>query len=119
MKYYNSDYVNFIVDDEKEKQLVNERNTMKNRHLDPERTLEFQKRFVKHGTRFMVLWLLISLFYLVLSIDCYLERSGDPFQTIGYPLLSTLWGLGAAIFYNEVRRVRKEVFKATGNEGVS
>jgi hypothetical protein len=111
MKYYNKDYADFIVDDEKEKKLIDERNRMKVWYHDPALKLEYQKRLVKHGSLFIAFWLLMAIFYLALVAYSYFGP-GDTVRTIGYSLLSIIWGLGAILYYYEVAEARKAISKA-------
>ena len=112
MRYFNKDYANFIVNDEKEKQLISERDRRMNWRSDPKLKLQSQQRLVKYGKPAIAFWIFWTLCYLALTVDYYFKTKVLTIGTILYGVCSICGVILIILYYFELKKARSDIAKA-------
>lgn len=119
MKYYHKDYANFIIDDETEKRIEEEkpkkiyswyRDRVYNKAY-----MESMQRFAKQGIKIALLFAVLSFCYLILSISNYYFEDRNMPSFILHLLIGLGWGICAIGYYYSVKKARANELKNKGN----
>ena len=111
MKYYNKDYANFIVNDEKERRLMAERDRRMNWRFDPKLKETYQKKLVKNGRIVELCWILMALCFFGLAAYNYSRSNAVTVIGILYCFVGICGVIASVLYQLEINKARSELAK--------